>query len=113
MDAAQAEFDRAQRDWDRAQTLYKNDDISTAQFDQYRSRWKAPTAALKQAKEREALVLAGSARGRGGAAPARWWTGRAAALKMAEANAARTQAARAGTDDAAGRDRARRKRRWR
>src|ERR1017187_2887809 len=34
VDAASSELDRAKRDWDRAQTLYKNDDISTAQFDQ-------------------------------------------------------------------------------
>ena len=30
VDSTQSEFDRAKRDWDRAQTLYKNDDISTA-----------------------------------------------------------------------------------
>jgi HlyD family secretion protein len=59
VDAAQAELDRAKRDWDRAQTLHKDDDISTAQFDQYRNRWESTTAALKSAKEREALVLAG------------------------------------------------------
>ena len=35
-----------QRDWDRAQTLYKNDDISTAQYDQYRNRWESSEAAL-------------------------------------------------------------------
>ena len=29
VDAAQSEVDRAKRDWDRAQTLYKDDDIST------------------------------------------------------------------------------------
>ncbi len=59
VDSAQAEYDRAKRDWDRAQPLYKNDDISTAQFDQYRSRWEGAEAALKQAKERQSLVLAG------------------------------------------------------
>lgn len=59
VDAAQAELDRAKKDWDRAQTLYKNDDISTAQYDQYRNRWESTTAALNSAKEREALVLAG------------------------------------------------------
>jgi HlyD family secretion protein len=59
VDSSQSEFDRAKRDWERAQTLYKNDDISTAQYDQYRSRWESGTAALKQAKERQALVLAG------------------------------------------------------
>jgi HlyD family secretion protein len=57
--AAQSEYDRAQRDWDRAQTLHKNDDISTSQYDQYRSRWQSTDAALKQAKERLALVEAG------------------------------------------------------
>jgi HlyD family secretion protein len=59
VESVQAEIDRAKKDWDRAQTLYKNDDISTAQFDQYRNRWESAQAALKSATEREALVLAG------------------------------------------------------
>jgi HlyD family secretion protein len=59
VEAAQSELDRAKKDWDRAQTLYKNDDISTAQFDQYRNRWESAQAAVKSATEREALVLAG------------------------------------------------------
>jgi len=59
VDAAQSEWTRAKRDWDRAQTLYKNDDISTEQNDQFRSRWQNAEAALKQAKERAALVEAG------------------------------------------------------
>ena len=59
VDVAQSELDRAKKDWDRAQTLYKNDDISTAQFDQYRNRWESAQAAVKSVKEREALVLAG------------------------------------------------------
>lgn len=57
--SAEAEFARAKRDWERAETLYKNDDISTAQYDQYRSRWEASQAALEQAKERQELVIAG------------------------------------------------------
>ena len=60
VEAARTEFDRAQRDWQRAQTLYKNDDISTAQFDQFRSRFEAPDATLKQARERLALVEEGA-----------------------------------------------------
>ncbi|HUP03157.1 MAG TPA: efflux RND transporter periplasmic adaptor subunit [Bryobacteraceae bacterium] len=59
VDAAQSEVDRAKNDWDRAQTLYKNDDISTEQYDQYRNRWQSATASLKQAQERYALVEAG------------------------------------------------------
>jgi len=34
---SQAEADRAHSDWERAQTLYRNQDISTAQHDQFRS----------------------------------------------------------------------------
>ena len=59
VDSAQSELDRARKDWERAQVLYKDDDISTAQFDQYRNRFESAEAALKQAGEREALVLAG------------------------------------------------------
>src|ERR1035437_4543863 len=59
VDAAASEVARAQRDWDRAQTLYKNDDISTAQFDQFRNRFENGQAVLKQMREREALVVAG------------------------------------------------------
>ncbi len=60
--AAEAEFDRARRDWDRAERLYKDDDISTAQYDQYRSRREAAEAALTQARQRQALALAGPRR---------------------------------------------------
>jgi HlyD family secretion protein len=59
VDLAQSEVDRSKKDWDRAQTLFKDDDISAAQFDQYRNRWESAAAALKSAKERQALVLLG------------------------------------------------------
>jgi HlyD family secretion protein len=59
VDLAQSEVDRSKADWDRAQTLFKNDDISRAQFDQYRKNWESAMASLKSATEREALVLAG------------------------------------------------------
>lgn len=86
VDAAQSEFERAKSDWARAQTLFKDDDISAEQYDQFRDRWQSAEAALKQAQERNALVVAGPRvediesqaavvqRARG-------------ALKMAEANA--------------------------
>lgn len=57
--AAQAEADRARKDWERAQTLHKNDDISTSQYDQFRTRSESAEAALRSAKEKEALVAAG------------------------------------------------------
>ena len=40
--AAQSEYDHAKKDWDRAQTLYKSDDISTSQYDQYPAVLRAP-----------------------------------------------------------------------
>lgn len=86
VDAAAAEVERARKDWERAQTLYKNDDISTAQFDQYRSRAENADAVLKQVKEREALVLAGPRAEQIRAQEAVVERARAA-VKMSEANA--------------------------
>jgi HlyD family secretion protein len=85
VESAQSEYDRAKRDWERAQTLYKNDDISTAQYDQYRNRWESAEAAVKQVKERQALVLAGPRQEQIKAASAQVLRARAA-LKMAESN---------------------------
>jgi HlyD family secretion protein len=85
VDSAQAELQRAQRDWERAQKLYKDDDISTAQFDQFRSRWESATAALNSAKERQGLVLAGPRVEQVNAAAGQVQRARGA-LKTAEAN---------------------------
>jgi HlyD family secretion protein len=85
VESAQAEWERARRDWERAQTLYKNDDISTAQFDQYRSRWEGADAALKQVRERQALVLEGPRREQIDAASAQVQRAQAL-LKMSEVN---------------------------
>jgi HlyD family secretion protein len=86
VESAQSEYERARRDWERAQTLYKNDDISTAQYDQYRSRWESGDAAWKQAKERQALVLAGPRQEQIDAATAQVQRARAA-VRMVETNA--------------------------
>src|SRR5439155_18458146 len=59
VDAAATEVERAQKDWDRAQALYKNDDISTAQYDQFRSRFESASASLRQTRESESMVLTG------------------------------------------------------
>ncbi len=56
---ARTEADRAAKDWQRAQTLYKQDDISTSQFDQFRTRYEASASALRQAEQRLALVKEG------------------------------------------------------
>ncbi len=59
VEQAQSQHQQAAQDWERAQVLHKSDDISTAQFDQYRMRFDATAAALRQANERLSLVLAG------------------------------------------------------
>jgi HlyD family secretion protein len=85
VDAAKADWDRTSEDWERAQTLYKNDDISAEQRDQYRNRWQNAQAALKQAQERAALVLAGPRSEQIVAQAAQVQRARGA-LKVAEAN---------------------------
>jgi HlyD family secretion protein len=85
VDSTQSEYDRAKRDWDRAQTLYKNDDISTAQYDQYRNRWESSEALLKQSQERQSLVIAGPRTEQVDAAAAQVERARAS-VRMAESN---------------------------
>ena len=82
---AKAQLEFARQDWARAQTLYKNEDISTQQFDQYRTRFDSATALLRQAEERYSLVKEGPrqediAAGRAEVARAQ------AAVRTAEAN---------------------------
>jgi len=78
--------EQARLDWERAQTLYKNDDISTAQRDQYQARFNSTAALLRQAEERSALVKEGPRKEE--IAAARAALSRAqAALKVSEANA--------------------------
>lgn len=59
VERAQTEYDRSFRDWKRAQTLFKNEDISAADNDQYRTRFETAEAQLRTAKEQLALVLEG------------------------------------------------------
>lgn len=56
---AKAQHDQAQADWDRAQDLFKNDDISKQQYDQYRMRLDSTAAVQRQSDERLALVVEG------------------------------------------------------
>ncbi len=59
VDAARTEQARAASDWERAQMLYKNEDISAAQFDQFRTAAERTSATLRQAEQRLALVVEG------------------------------------------------------
>jgi HlyD family secretion protein len=74
----------ARQDWERAQVLYKNDDISTSQRDQFKTRVDASSAALRQAEERLALVVEGPRKEDIEAARAQVEQARAS-LKLAEA----------------------------
>lgn len=56
---AKSANDMAKSDWDRAQTLFKNEDISRAQYDQAKSRLDSTAAQLNQAQERLALLQEG------------------------------------------------------
>ncbi|MCC6363883.1 MAG: HlyD family efflux transporter periplasmic adaptor subunit [Bryobacterales bacterium] len=51
--------DQAKADWDRAQILFRNEDISRAQYDQFKAKFESTTQALRQAQERLALVKEG------------------------------------------------------
>lgn len=85
VDNAQAEYLRASSDWKRAQVLYKDDDISALQFDQYRKNFEAAEATLTSAKERAELVIIGPRQELVDAAAAQVRRARAS-LKLAEAN---------------------------
>lgn len=80
---AQLEF--ARLDWERAQTLFKNDDISKQQYDQARTKFDSATAMLRQAQEKDSMVKEGPRKE--DIAGARADVARAeAAVKTAEAN---------------------------
>ena len=81
---ARAQNVQAQKDWERAQVLYQNDDITASQHDQYRARLDATSAALKQSEDRLALVVEGPRKEQIESARAQVERGRAA-LKLAEA----------------------------
>jgi HlyD family secretion protein len=57
---ATSQLEFARLDWERSQTLYKNDDISKQQFDQSRTRFESATAQLRQAQEKASLMKEGS-----------------------------------------------------
>ena len=58
-DRARTEYSGAEKDWERAKTLYSNEDISTARYDQFKTRYESARASLKEAEEHLALILEG------------------------------------------------------
>jgi HlyD family secretion protein len=82
---ARTQHAQAASDWERAQQLYKKDDISTAQRDQYRARYESTAAGVKQSEERFAMVKEGPRQEQIEAARAQ--VNRAqAAIRLSEAN---------------------------
>ena len=73
------------KDWERAQMLYKNDDISTAQFDQFRNRFES---------------AAGGAEAGRRSARRWWWPGRA--WNRSTPQAGQVERARAAREDGGG-----------
>lgn len=59
---ADAQHGQARADFDRAQRLFKNDDISRAQFDQFKTRFDSTAAVVQRAREAFALVKEGPRR---------------------------------------------------
>lgn len=59
---ARTQHEQAAADWERAQRLFKNDDISAQQRDQFRTRFDATRAALERAEQMRALVQEGPRR---------------------------------------------------
>ena len=56
---AAAQVEQARLDWERAQKLFANEDISRAQYDQFRTHNQSAQMQLKQAQERAGLVKEG------------------------------------------------------
>jgi membrane fusion protein YbhG len=56
---AKAQLEFARLDWERAQTLFKNEDISKQQYDQSRTKYDSAQAMLRQAEEKLSLVKEG------------------------------------------------------
>jgi HlyD family secretion protein len=85
VEQARSQFALAQEEWQRAQVLYKNDDISTSQYDRYKSQFTGSQAALQKAEQYLSLVREGPRKEDIEAARAAVEQARAA-LKQAEAS---------------------------
>jgi len=85
VDDARAQLDQAKADWDRAQRLFKNEDISRVQYDQAQTRLRSTTAAVQSAEQRLALLKEGPRKESLELAKAQLTRARAA-LQLTEAN---------------------------
>jgi HlyD family secretion protein len=56
---ARAQLEFARLDWERSQTLFKNEDISRQQYDQARTHFESAGQVLRQAEERYSMMKEG------------------------------------------------------
>lgn len=84
VDRARAEAGRAQKDFERMESLFKSDNISAADLDQYRARRDSAAAALREVEQQHQIVIEGPRRETIEAARAQLAQARAT-LRLAEA----------------------------
>lgn len=60
LEQAVSEEQRATRDWNRAETLHKTDDISTSQYDQFQRNYRTAVAAAKSARDHLSMIEEGT-----------------------------------------------------
>ncbi len=82
---ARTQADLNRLDWERAQKLYKDEDISTSQYDMARTKYQSAQAVLRQTEQRFNLVKEGPRKEEISIARAQVDQARAS-LKLAEAN---------------------------
>ena len=78
-------LEQYKRDFDRAQVLFKNEDISAAQYEQFRSKYESTAQSLRQAEQRLGLLEEGPRKETIEAARAQVEKAQAA-IRLAEAN---------------------------
>lgn len=82
---AVAWHNQAKAEWERAQILFSQEDISRAQYEQFQAKFESTVQALRQARQRFALVKEGPRKETIDAAGAQLERARAA-LQLSEAN---------------------------
>lgn len=85
LDDARAQLEQAKADWERAQRLFKNEDISRVQYEQAQTKFRSLTAAVQTAEQRLGLVKEGPRKEAIELAKAQVTRARAA-LQLTEAN---------------------------
>ena len=59
LERVQSEYEKARKDWVRAETLYEKEDISTSQHDRFKAAFDSARASAKQSEQHLALLIEG------------------------------------------------------